>query len=108
MRCFVRFFYYRGNEEKKASPDFYIGSILFPLMACKNMSNWLQMGKCSKKNPTNFSAFAERIFQKAIFLKNETTKTLLRTVKPLYWNQKKPQPSRTKPVYPGCVLNRIL
>ena len=45
------------------------------------MSNWLQMVKCSKKNPTNFSAFAERIFPKAIFLKNETTKTLLRTVK---------------------------
>ena len=34
-----------------------------------------------QKIPTNFSAFAERIFQKAIFLKNETTKTLLRTVK---------------------------
>lgn len=34
-----------------------------------------------QKNPTSFSAFAERIFQKAIFLKNETTKTLLRTVK---------------------------
>ena len=30
---------------------------------------------------TNFIAFAERIFRKAIFLKNETTKTLLRTVK---------------------------
>jgi len=34
-----------------------------------------------QNNPTNFSAFAERIFRKAIFLKNETTKTLLRTVK---------------------------
>lgn len=30
---------------------------------------------------TNFIAFAERIFRKAIFIKNETTKTLLRTVK---------------------------
>ena len=29
----------------------------------------------------NFSTFAERIFEKAIFLKNETTKTLLQTVK---------------------------
>ena len=38
-------------------------------------------GEMFQKNPTNFSAFAERIFQKAIFLKNETTKTLLRTVK---------------------------
>ena len=30
---------------------------------------------------TNFIAFAERISKKAIFLKNETTKTLLQTVK---------------------------
>ena len=29
----------------------------------------------------NFIAFAERIFQKARFIKNETTKTLLQTVK---------------------------
>ena len=29
----------------------------------------------------NFIAFAERNFRKAIFLKNETTKTLLQTVK---------------------------
>jgi len=38
-------------------------------------------GKMFQNNLTNFSAFAERIFQKAIFLKNETTKTLLRTGK---------------------------
>ena len=38
-------------------------------------------GEMLQNNPTNFSAFAERIFRKAIFLKNETTKTLLRTVK---------------------------
>ncbi|UQK46797.1 hypothetical protein MTP39_06150 [Faecalibacterium sp. I3-3-33] len=38
-------------------------------------------GEMLQKNLTNFSAFAKRIFQKAIFLKNETTKTLLRTVK---------------------------
>ena len=38
-------------------------------------------GEMFQNNPTNFSAFAERIFQKAIFIKNETTKTLLRTVK---------------------------
>ena len=38
-------------------------------------------GEMLQNNPTNFSAFAERISQKAIFLKNETTKTLLRTVK---------------------------
>ena len=38
-------------------------------------------GEMFQNNPTNFSAFAERIFRKAIFLKNETTKTLLQTVK---------------------------
>ena len=38
-------------------------------------------GEMFQNNPTNFSAFAERIFQKAIFLKNEATKTLLQTVK---------------------------
>ena len=38
-------------------------------------------GEMFQNNPTNFSAFTERISQKAIFLKNETTKTLLRTVK---------------------------
>ena len=45
------------------------------------MSNWLQTGKMSQNNPADFSAFAERNFQKARFLKNETTKTLLQTVK---------------------------
>ena len=48
---------------------------------CENMSNRLQTGKMFQNNPADFSAFAERIFQKAIFLKNETTKTLLQTVK---------------------------
>jgi len=38
-------------------------------------------GEMFQNNPTNFSTFAERIFRKAIFIKNETTKTLLRTVK---------------------------
>ena len=45
------------------------------------MSNWLQTGKMSQNDPADFSAFAERIFRKARFLKNETTKTLLQTVK---------------------------
>jgi hypothetical protein len=38
-------------------------------------------GEMFQNNLTNFSAFAERISKKAIFLKNEATKTLLRTVK---------------------------
>ena len=45
------------------------------------MSNWLQAGKMYQNYSTNFIAFAERIFRKAIFIKNETTKTLLQTVK---------------------------
>ena len=47
----------------------------------ENMSNWLQTGRMYQNKRDEFSAFAERIFRKAIFLKNETTKTLLRTVK---------------------------
>jgi 3-methyladenine DNA glycosylase AlkC len=47
----------------------------------KNMSNRLQTGRMYQNRRDEFSAFAERIFRKAIFLKNETTKTLLRTVK---------------------------
>ena len=38
-------------------------------------------GEMFQNNPTNFSTFAERIFRKAIFIKNETTKTLLKTAK---------------------------
>jgi putative tyrosine-protein phosphatase OCA6 len=45
------------------------------------MSNWLQAGRMYQNHSTNFIAFAERNFRKAIFLKNETTKPLLQTVK---------------------------
>ena len=45
------------------------------------MSNWLQAGKMYQNDATKFSAFAEENDKRAIFLKNETTKTLLRTVK---------------------------
>ena len=46
-----------------------------------NMSNWLQVGRMYQNNAAKFSTFAEENDKKAIFLKNETTKTLLRTVK---------------------------
>ena len=46
-----------------------------------NMSNWLQTGRMYQNKLDEFSTFAEGIFKKAIFLKNETTKTLLQTVK---------------------------
>ena len=45
------------------------------------MSNWLQMGRMYQNNAAKFSAFAEENDKRTIFLKNETTKTLLRTVK---------------------------
>ena len=45
------------------------------------MSNWLQTGRMYQNNAAKFSAFAEENDRKAIFLKNETTKTLLKTVK---------------------------
>ena len=51
------------------------------LRARENMSNRLQTGRMCQNDPVNFSTFAERFFQKARFLKNETTKTLLQTVK---------------------------
>ena len=47
----------------------------------ENMSNWLQTGRMYQNNAAKFSAFAEENDKRAIFLKNETTKTLLRTVK---------------------------
>ena len=49
-------------------------------------------GEMFQNNLTNFSAFAERISKKAIFLKNETTKTLLRTVKTSILESQKTQP----------------
>ena len=45
-----------------------------------------------QNNAAKFSAFAKENDKRAIFLKNETTKTLLETVKTLYWDQKKTQP----------------
>ena len=52
-----------------------------PWIEYKNMSNWLQAVKMFQNNSMDFSTFAESDFQKARFLKNETTKTLLQTVK---------------------------
>ncbi len=60
--------------------------------SAKNMSNWLQAGKMYQNYSTNFIAFAERISRKAIFLKNETTKTLLKTAKTSILESQKTQP----------------
>ena len=49
-------------------------------------------GEMFQNNLTNFSAFAERISKKAIFLKNETTKTLLKTAKTSILESQKTQP----------------
>ena len=42
---------------------------------------WVTDWEMFQNNPTNFSAFAERFFQKAIFIKNETTNLLSKEAK---------------------------
>ena len=56
------------------------------------MSNWLQMGRMYQNNAAKFSAFAEENDKRAIFLKNETTKTLLKTAKTSILESQKTQP----------------
>ena len=66
------------------------------------MSNWLQAGKMYQNNAAEFSAFAEENDKRAIFLKNETTKTLLETVKTSILGSEKNTAPRAKPVCSGC------
>ena len=72
------------------------------LLKNENMSNWLQAGRMYQNHSINFIAFAERNFRKAIFLKNETTKTLLETVKTSILGSEKNTAPRAKPVCSGC------
>ena len=57
-----------------------------------NVSNWLQVGRMYQNNAAKFSTFAEENDKKAIFLKNETTKTLLKTAKTSILESQKTQP----------------
>jgi hypothetical protein len=66
------------------------------------MSNWLQTGKMYQNNAAKFSAFAEENNKRAIFLKNETTKTLLKTAKTSILGSEKNTAPRAKPVCSGC------
>jgi hypothetical protein len=66
------------------------------------MSNWLQAGRMYQNNATKFSAFAEENDKRAIFLKNETTKTLLKTAKTSILESEKNTAPRAKPVCSGC------
>jgi hypothetical protein len=66
------------------------------------MSNWLQAGRMYQNNATKFSAFAEENDKKAIFIKNETTKTLLKTAKTSILESEKNTAPRAKPVCSGC------
>ena len=68
----------------------------------ENMSNWLQAGRMYQNNAAKFSAFAEENDKKAIFLKNETTKTLLKTAKTSILESEKNTAPRAKPVCSGC------
>jgi ABC-type Zn uptake system ZnuABC Zn-binding protein ZnuA len=66
------------------------------------VSNWLQGGKMYQNNAAKFSTFAEENDKKAIFLKNETTKTLLKTAKTSILESQKNTAPRAKPVCSGC------
>jgi hypothetical protein len=68
----------------------------------ENMSNWLQVGRMYQNNATKFSAFAEENDKRAIFLKNETTKTLLKAAKTSILEPEKNTAPRAKPVCSGC------
>ncbi|WP_349175798.1 hypothetical protein [Faecalibacterium duncaniae] len=66
------------------------------------MSNWLQAGRMYQNNTAKFSAFAEENDKRAIFLKNETTKALLKTAKTSILESEKNTAPRAKPVCSGC------
>ena len=66
------------------------------------MSNWLQAGKIYQNDAAKFSAFAEENDKRTIFLKNETTKTLLKTAKTSILESEKNTAPRAKPVCSGC------
>ena len=66
------------------------------------MSNWLQVGRMYQNDAAKFSAFAEENDKRAIFLKNETTKTLLKPVKTSILESEKNTAPRAKPVCSGC------
>jgi ABC-type Zn uptake system ZnuABC Zn-binding protein ZnuA len=66
------------------------------------VSNWLQAGKMYQNDAEKFSAFAEENDKRTIFLKNETTKTLLETVKTSILESEKNTAPRAKPVCSGC------
>ncbi|MFR5368684.1 MAG: hypothetical protein ACLTHC_04540 [Faecalibacterium sp.] len=55
-----------------------------------------------QNNAAKFSTFAEENDKKAIFLKNETTKTLLKTAKTSILESQKNTAPRAKPVCSGC------
>ena len=58
-------------------------------------------GEMFQNNPINFSAFAERIFQKAISIKNETTNLLSKEAKEFILEAEKHTALRAKPVCPA-------
>ena len=72
-----------------------------------NMSNWLQTGRMYQNDTAKFSAFAEENDKKAIFLKNETTKTLLRTVKTSILEPEKTTALSDEACLPRLCLNEI-
>ena len=80
MRCFVRFFIIEAMK-KKCKPWFLHRINTFSFDGVQEYVKLVTDGEMFQKNPISFSAFAERIFQKAIFLKNETTNYLKKKLK---------------------------
>ena len=67
----------------------------------ENMSNRLQTGRMYQNRRDEFSTFAERIFQKAISIKNETTNLLSKEAKEFILEAEKHTVLRAKPVCPA-------
>jgi len=65
------------------------------------MSKKLQARATCPKQPLEFSDFAERKFQRARFLKKETTNPLFRKAKKLILETEKHTVLRAKPVCPA-------
>lgn len=73
----------------------------------ENMSNRLQTGRMYQNRRDEFSAFAERKFQRARFLKKETTNPLFEKTKKLILETEKHTALPGRACLPRLCLNEI-
>ena len=71
------------GKREKSKPCFLVGPLFFISEKLWNMSKKLQTKAICPKRPLEFSDFAERKFQRARFLKKETTNPLFEKAKKL-------------------------